>query len=377
MVEEQEGRPPGGENPPPRDDAQVERALEEWLRGKLPQGRQLRISHWQRPPGSGFSNDTVLFRLSWQEEGKKRTQPLVVRLEPVGYPVFPFYDLGRQFRIMQALERASDVPVPRCLWYEEDAAVLGGSFFIMEQLRGEVPSDHPPYPVEGFVKDASPEQRAALWWDGLEKLARVHCVNPRRAGLDFLAWPRQELSPIEQHLEYYAAYLEWAAQGRSQPVAEAALAWLRENQPLEEPEGIVWGDARIGNQMFREGSVVAVMDWEMAALGSPETDLGWWLFVDEVTMQGNGRDEMARPRLAGLPSREETVRRYEELMERPVRHLEYYEVFAGLRFACVMIRIMQQQGHAGVIPWEYVPLLERDNVVTRLTAQRLGLPPPG
>ena len=45
------------------------------------------------------------------------------------------------------------------------------------------------------------------------------------------------------------------------------------------------------------------------------------------------------PRLAGFPSPEETVARYERLLGRPMRDLACYEVLAALRFAVIMARL--------------------------------------
>ena len=133
---------------------------------------------------------------------------------------------------------------------------------------------------------------------------------------------------------------------------------------------LCWGDARIPNMIFRAGRCVAVLDWEMVTLGNPEQDLGWWIFMDWHHSAG-----IEIPRLEGLPSRQQTVARYEEWMERPVRHLEYYEVFAALRFAVIMIRVAKHLEARGV------PLLESDlaldNPCTRALARMLDLPPPG
>jgi aminoglycoside phosphotransferase (APT) family kinase protein len=85
---------------------------------------------------------------------------------------------------------------------------------------------------------------------------------------------------------------------------------------------------------------------------------------------------MARPRLEGLPSHEETVARWEREFGRKAEHLHFYQVFAGLRFACVMIRIMGQQAHYGTFPMEARPILQRNNVVTQHLAELLGLPAP-
>ena len=59
----------------------------------------------------------------------------------------------------------------------------------------------------------------------------------------------------------------------------------------------MWGDARLGNQMSRDGEIVAVLDWEMVALGDPRIDLGWWIFCDDVLSTGTGGS-----RLPGFPS---------------------------------------------------------------------------
>jgi aminoglycoside phosphotransferase (APT) family kinase protein len=65
----------------------------------------------------------------------------------------------------------------------------------------------------------------------------------------------------------------------------------------------------------------------MAALGAPEVDLAWMLYMHEF-FRGLGEAAGSKPH-PGLPpprARDET---YEELSGRRVRHLDYYEMFAG------------------------------------------------
>ena len=359
-----------------RDLDQTRQGLSQWFSKKMPAAKDLQLTEMVRPTSSGFSNDTFICHLEWREDGKSHSRKVVIRTEPQGYPVFPFYDAIRQFKVMKSLRKHSEVPLPECLWADEDKSVLGDRFFAMNYLEGEVPSDNPPYPIEGFVKDATPEQRETLWWNGLKALAQVHGVDWRSAELDFLAWPDNDSSPIQQHLDYYEAYFNWAKQGREQPVSDYTLQWLKDNIPKDEPEGIIWGDSRVGNQMFRDFKVIGVFDWEMVAIGNPLTDFGWWLFVDKVTMNGNGVTHNVAPRLEGLPSHEESTREYERLTGIATKHLHYYQVFAGFRFACVMIRIMQQRHFIGELPTEYLQAAECDNVVTQLLSKELDLPPP-
>jgi aminoglycoside phosphotransferase (APT) family kinase protein len=109
----------------------------------------------------------------------------------------------------------------------------------------------------------------------------------------------------------------------------------------------------------------------MVTLGSPESDLAWAIFLDRHHSEG-----IETPRLAGFPSHEETALRYESWTGHRVKHLHYYQVFAGFRFAVIFLRIAQQIVHYELMDAEAGRRFELDNTVTRLLAKDLGLPPP-
>ena len=96
------------------------------------------------------------------------------------------------------------------LWFEDDPAWFDSPFWIMERVDGEVPSDAPPYALEGWLHDASPEQQAKLWWNGIEAMAAVHRVDWRALGLDFVDDPARGARGVEQQLRYYEDALAWA-----------------------------------------------------------------------------------------------------------------------------------------------------------------------
>ena len=77
--------------------------LTRWLGSRLPEASGLRVSDLKAPQSSGFSNDTLLFDLSYEQDGSARHEPLVVRIQPTGFQVFPEYDMGLQYRTMQRL----------------------------------------------------------------------------------------------------------------------------------------------------------------------------------------------------------------------------------------------------------------------------------
>jgi aminoglycoside phosphotransferase (APT) family kinase protein len=64
-----------------------------------------------------------------------------------------------------------------------------------------------------------------------------------------------------------------------QPIARAAIRWLRRNPPPAPSRlSVVHGDYRTGNFLFDgEGTIRAILDWEMCHLGDPLEDLAWAL----------------------------------------------------------------------------------------------------
>lgn len=346
----------------------VKQALTRWLTAKMPAAEGLVLSAFKKP-SAGFSNETLLFEVTWREGGRERVEALVARLQPTDFQVFPEYNLQTQFTIMRQLA-ATNVPVPRVRWFESDPSILGCPFYVMDRVDGDIPGDMPPYHTFGWLYDAPPARRAQVWWSGLETLVRVHQVDWRQLGLSFLGDPGAGTAPLDRQLDYWERYLSWARPAEPQPLIETAQRWLRDHRFAPARVSLCWGDARISNMIFRDAAAVAVLDWEMAFLGDPEADLGWFIFVDWSLCEGYGF-----PRLEGLPSREETAARYAQLTGRPVEHLHYYEVFAAVRFAVIMVRIAGRMKELGLpIP---TPDFEANNACTRGIAKLLDLPPPG
>jgi aminoglycoside phosphotransferase (APT) family kinase protein len=351
--------------PKERDLEETRARLTEWLAERMPDARELQIGDLAGPAATGFSNDTLLFDLAWQEAGAPRSQGLVARIKPTGYQVFPEYDLSLQYRVMKILGEQSSIPVPRMFWMEDDESVLGAPFYLMERVEGRIPTDNPPYHAGGWLQEVEPSEREAIWWSGFDTMAELHRLDWRKLRLEFLEIPDPGETHLEKQLHHYRRYLEWATRSRRNHTVERGLEWLWANRPQEpEPVGLCWGDARIGNMIFRDSRCVAVLDWEMATLGNPEQDFAWAFFLDRHHSEGVGA-----PRLEGFPSREATMARYQEKSGLKVEHFHYYEVFAAVRFGVIMMRVAQQLNHYGLIPDESD--FEVNNIVTRLLAKLL------
>jgi aminoglycoside phosphotransferase (APT) family kinase protein len=355
--------------PQARDVDVTRTQLTAWLQRKLADATDVAVGEIALPTGSGFSNETLLIDASWRGSEGHVDARLVGRVKPTAYAIFPEYDLYRQYRVMELLG-PTGIPVPAMRWYEDDTSVLGQPFYVMDRVDGVIPSDHPPFAHGGWLFDATPAQQSELASSALTVLAELHRLDWRKLGFDFLARPEYGATPFEQQLGYYTMMLRWAAAGRTMPVVDATLAWLEANRPTQEAApSLTWGDARIGNMIFRDYRPVAVLDWEMVTVGPGEVDLAWWLVLDRYHTEGVG----AQP-LPGFPSREQVVAQYEEIVGRRVQDLFYYEVWGAFRFALVLIRIADQMTEYGVMPAGSG--FERNNPATQMLAKMLDLPAP-
>jgi aminoglycoside phosphotransferase (APT) family kinase protein len=191
-------------------------------------------------------------------------------------------------------------------------------------------------------------------------MARIHRVDVGRLGLPAGTYPEAE-DTLAGHLDDVERFLAWAEEGAPHPLARRTLDVLRRDRPPEPAEGpcLVWGDARLSNLIYRDFAVAAVLDWEMSGIGDPLLDLGWWLFADAALTTGSGCS-----RLPGFPSREETARRWAAATGRSAGALAYYELFAGLRFTVIMLRMGRLLADIGLVPPEFA----RDNLISRALA---------
>jgi len=355
-----------------QDTSNLQAKLASWIRTKMPDAKSVSLSNFQKP-GMGLSSETHLFDINWEEAGKPKSMPVVLRSAPRGRGVFPEYDLGLQFRVMKTLGESTDVPVAEMLWLEEDPSVIGVPFFLMKRLDGEVPQDYPSYHGTGMYFEATPATRRKMWWGAQDAMVKLHKVDWQALGLDFVGVPGGGTDPVDRQLAYWERFLNWMKDHPEEehPTMEAALAWLKENHYAPERVALCWGDARIGNTLFGrpEREVLAVMDWEMTFIGDPEWDLAWFFTLDKQFTQGYGL-----PPLEGTPTAEEVVARYEELTGWKARNLFYNEVVTTLRFGLTVISSMKRMRDQG-IPIQDDMLL--NNFPTQHLARLLGLPSPG
>jgi aminoglycoside phosphotransferase (APT) family kinase protein len=318
-----------------------------------------------------MSSETVLFRADWTDsDGRACSDELVARIAPDedNEPVFPQYELGKQFEVLRMVGDLTDVPVPPVRWLERDAAVLGSPFFIMDRIDGVVPPDVMPYTFgDNWLYDASKADQRRLQDTSVGVLASLHGIDEAESRFAFLTPEADGDTPLRRHVNHTRDWYEFAkARAARSAVVEEGFAWLEDHWPDEGPTVLSWGDSRIGNVMYRDFEPVAVLDWEMVGLGPRELDLGWMIFAHMVFEEIAGLMEL--PGMPHFMRVDDVAATYEGLTGYAARDLEFFLVYAAVQWGVVFMRTGTRSAHFGEIemPDEIEELMHHRPLFERL-----------
>jgi len=272
----------------------------------------------------GKSNLTYLVRSGAHE--------FVLRRPPLGHVLPTAHDMAREFRVLAALADTG-VPVPRPIALCEDPAVNGMPFYVMEYRRGIVIEEELP---PGFC--VTTEERRRLSLAVVDTLVKLHAVDYNAVGLGDFGRPE---GYVERQVRRWAEQWE-RSKTRELPAIEELIRRLRASIPESPSPTIVHGDYRLGNMILDErdpGHVVAILDWEMATLGDPLSDLGYtlgyWGQLGDPPERLVAAPTGAVTAAPGFLTRAELVAEYARRSGRSVEHIDFYQVLAYYKLAVI------------------------------------------
>lgn len=299
---------------------------------------------WQRI-GDGQSNITYLI----QREDRR----VVLRRGP--RPPLPrsTHDMMREARVQRGLSRAG-FAVPNILALSDDDQILGVPFYVMDYLDGEIIIDNAPAALD------TEEQRRAVSEALVDTLADLHTVDLEQAGLAGFGKPEGYL---ERQIRTFSG-LAGQVSERSLPLIAELGEWLEANRPLTQRNALVHGDYRLGNVMYRRedpARVLAVLDWEMAALGDPLADLGYLTATYcDPSAPGSVMEISTATHQSGYLDRAQIATRYSERTGLDVSDLPWYQVLA-LWKSSVFLEAIYTRWSRGERPGdEFAPTLETE-----------------
>jgi aminoglycoside phosphotransferase (APT) family kinase protein len=256
-----------------------------------------------------------------------------LRRPPLGKRLASAHDMGREHRIISALQKTS-VPVPPVVGLCEDDSVNGAPFYVMEFVDGPILRSRAEA-EEVFEEDA----RGRIGERVVDTLVAIHAVDPDAVGLGELG--RKE--------DYVARQLRrWHGQWEKSKTRELAAVddvhrRLSARIPEQGPATIVHGDYRLDNVILSPGGeIAAVVDWELCTLGDPLADVGlllvyWSEAGDEFTPLFE-----AATTAAGFQGRDAIRARYEELSGRDLSEIDFYVALGYWKLAIILEGVFER-----------------------------------
>jgi aminoglycoside phosphotransferase (APT) family kinase protein len=274
---------------------------------------------------AGHSNLTYLLRSgAWQA---------VLRRPPLG-PVPPrAHDMPREFRILERLHPVFPLaPEPYVVC--EDVSLIGAPFYVMERRHGLVLDQDLP---AGW--DADPGLHRSIAESLVRVLVDLHEVDWRAAGLADIGHPEGYMQ------RQVSGWIERFVRARTSEVdgMEKLSKWLTEHLPESPPPTIIHNDYKLNNLLLdavNPRRITAVLDWEMATIGDPLSDVAsllvYWTEPGDSDAMGALRSVTSEP---GFPSRAELLEMYARMSGRDVHALDWYLAFAYFKVGVICQQI--------------------------------------
>lgn len=269
-------------------DAAALRRLLSWLAATHPAVVPPRTSSLTcRAFSHGQSNPTFLVGCV-DATGAPTRDAFVLRKKPHGVLLASAHDVAREHAVLVALSTRAGrhaVPVAAPLALCTDDSVLGTPFYLMSHIVGRVFTD-PALP------ELQPAHRAEVYAAYAKTLATLHAVDVDASGLAASLGGGGSGSGsgggkgyAQRQTARWAAQYDASCSAAAPPppervAMEAVAEWLRAHAPPAPPRklSLVHGDYRLDNLVFhpsRTDTVLAVLDWELAALGDAAADVGF------------------------------------------------------------------------------------------------------
>ena len=304
-------------------------AVDAWLKRALPAlAGTPKVSQY---PG-GASNWT--YRLEYANDD------LILRRPPAGTKAKSAHDMGREYRIQQALKPVFPL-VPTMRAHCTDTSVIGTEFYAMQRLAGIIPRKNLPAGIE-----LSREQVRRLCTNVLDTLVALHRVDPHTAGLEGIGkGAGYAQRQIEGWSKRYRDARTWNV-----PRGDRIMRWLAANLPAQERICVTHNDFRFDNVVLDPADptrVIGVLDWELATLGDPLMDLGntlaYWVEADDDFLaQGTRRQPTHLP---GMLTRREVIDYYCGKMGFDARDFTFHEVYGLFRLSAIAQQIYYRYHH--------------------------------
>lgn len=174
-------------------------------------------------------------------------------------------DRAQEWALLQALHRSSPVPIPKPCWFDPTGERLGSPALIVEEIAGQT--------LMSMVREAEASVREHLARNVCATIVAVHSC-PTDSLETVLGKPGSWNEYIDEQIQRWVDVER--AQPNSIPFMRWVARWLDAHRPPALPLGLVHGDFQPPNVLVEQDGRMVLVDWELAHIGDPREDLGWW-----------------------------------------------------------------------------------------------------
>jgi aminoglycoside phosphotransferase (APT) family kinase protein len=264
----------------------------------------------------------------------------ILRRPPAGTKAKGAHDMGREFRIQEALKPVFD-KVPSMLGYSDDENIIGAEFYVMEKIDGLIPRKHFPRGV-----DISPQQANKLCEVALDELINLHNVDIDAANLSHIGkgagYAERQISGW---IKRYSNAKTWNV-----PSGKKVMNWLEKHLPQKETICMTHNDYRFDNLVLDANDptrILGILDWELATLGDPLMDLGnslaYWVQADDDFLAKSTQRQPTT--IPGMMTRQQVIDYYCLKQGLEPKEFAFYEVYGLFRLAGIVQQIYYRYHH--------------------------------
>jgi aminoglycoside phosphotransferase (APT) family kinase protein len=295
----------------------VERHLRKSISG-IPDGN-MKVKKFSE----GYSNMTYLLQIGdW--EG-------VLRRPPFGKIPPKAHNMQREFTILDHVHPVFPL-APKPFVYCEDPTIMDKHFYVMEKKQGIVLDGQLPTTFGG-----SEQAGPLISTNMIDTLIQLQSIDYKQAGLAKLGKPEGYL---ERQVNGWMHRYELSKTDAYSHVDELEK-WLKAKRPSTSDVTIVHNDFKLNNLVLDEkdpGKTTGVLDWELATIGDPLTDIGstvaYWGQSDDPDIGINFVSDQP-----GFYSRREFVEAYATKSGRDVSDISYYVAFGFYKLGVILQQI--------------------------------------
>jgi aminoglycoside phosphotransferase (APT) family kinase protein len=217
----------------------------------------------------GYSRLLARADVRWKRDGRPESHTFVLRGDPPLDKQLIQTSRSMEWDVLRAVEHAVPVSPPRYL--DRDGSALGTPTIVLDFVGAE--SLLPYLVAHDETTNAAVAPRLA------EAAAGFHTI-----ALDAL--PSSLARPSSWDAYIGRRVDEWRATASAHveelPIMRYVGAWLDAHRP--EPVGLslIHGDFQSSNLMRRADGTIVVLDWELAQIGDPREDLGYFKAVAQA-----------------------------------------------------------------------------------------------